>query len=91
MGGNRFYSLKLEPSSLTINTNLIIVPQKLLPQWRDAFNKYSTNLKINTISSNKDINKFVIKKEIKKNNINDKKKLYEDSDSDYDNNSDNND
>ena len=83
MGGNLFYSLKLEPSSLTINTNLIIVPQKLLPQWRDAFNKYSTNLKINTISSNKDINKFVIKKEIKKNNINDKKKkcyLYEDSD-----------
>jgi SNF2 family DNA or RNA helicase len=39
LGGSQFYSLKLKPSSQLIKSNLIIVPHKLLPQWKDAFEK----------------------------------------------------
>ena len=68
MGGTQFYSVKIKPSSPLIRTNLIIVPHKILPQWNEAFEKYSPNLKVYSISFNKNIDKILkIKKEIKKN------------------------
>ena len=68
MGGTQFYSVKIKPSSPLIRTNLIIVPHKILPQWKEAFEKYSSNLKVYTISFNKEIDKIIkTKKEIKKN------------------------
>ena len=78
MGGSQFYSLKITPSSPLIRTNLIIVPHKILPQWKDAFEKYSSNLRVYSISLNKEINNIVkTKKELKK-NWNDEELIYED-------------
>jgi hypothetical protein len=68
MGGAQFYSVKIKPSSPIIKTNLIIVPHKILPQWKEAFENYSPNLKVYSISFNKEIDKIVkTKKEFKKN------------------------
>lgn len=61
LGGNQFYSFKLKPSSVLIKSNLIIVPNKLIPQWNGAFNKYSPTLKVLDISTNKQIDKLVKK------------------------------
>jgi hypothetical protein len=68
LGGTQFYSLKLKPSSFLIKSNLIIVPSKLLPQWKEAFQKYSPGLKVLSVGLNKEIDGLrKIKKEIKKN------------------------
>ena len=68
MGGAQFYSVKIKPSSPIIRSNLIIVPHKILPQWKEAFEKYSPNLKVYSICFNKEIDKIVkTKKEFKKN------------------------
>lgn len=68
MGGTQFYSLKIKPSSSLIKSNLIIVPHKLLPQWKEAFAKYSPGLKVMSIGLNKEIDAIrKVKKEIKKN------------------------
>lgn len=68
LGGTQFYSVKIKPSSVLVKSNLIIVPHKLLPQWKEAFQKYSPTLKILTISLNKEINALrKVQKEIKKN------------------------
>ena len=65
MGGNQFYSLKLKPSCPLLKINLIIVPHKILPQWRDSFEKFSSTLKVYPISYNRDIDKIInTKKEI---------------------------
>lgn len=55
LGGTRFFSLKLKPTSPLIKSNLIIVPHKLLLQWKDAIQKYSPSLKVMSIGSNKEI------------------------------------
>lgn len=68
MGGSQFYSVKIKPSSPIIRTNLIIVPHKILSQWKEAFEKYSPNLKVYSIYCNKEINEIVkIKEKIVKN------------------------
>jgi len=68
MGGCQFYSLKLKPKSPLIKTNLIVIPHKILPQWKEAFNKFSPSLKVYSISLNKEIDNIIkIKKEVKKN------------------------
>lgn len=68
LGGTQFYSLKLKPSSSLVKSNLIIVPHKLLPQWKEAFAKYSPGLKVLSIGFNKEIDALrKVKKEIKKN------------------------
>ena len=65
MGGNQFYSLKLKPSSPLLKINLIIVPHKILPQWKESFEKFSSTLKVYPISYNRDIDKIInTKKEI---------------------------
>jgi hypothetical protein len=67
MGGTQFYSVKLNASSPLIKTNLIIVPHKILPQWKEAFDKFSPKLNVYTVSLNKQIDNIIIeKKEIKK-------------------------
>ena len=77
MGGSQFYSVKINPSSPLIKTNLIIVPHKILPQWKEAFEKYSPNLNVYSIAYNKEIDKIVkVKKELKK-NWNDQELVYE--------------
>lgn len=77
IGGLQFYSAKIKPSSPLIKTNLIIVPHKILPQWKDAFEKYSPNLKVYTISLNKEIDRIVNKKKELKKNWNDQELIYE--------------
>jgi len=68
LGGTQYYSLKLKPSSSLVKSNLIIVPHKLLPQWKEAFVKYSPGLKVLSIGLNKEIDALrKVKKEIKKN------------------------
>lgn len=68
MGGSQFYSVRIKPSSPLIKTNLIIVPHKILPQWKDAFTKFSPSIKVLSISLNKEIDNVVKKKiEITKN------------------------
>ena len=68
MGGSQFYSLKIKNNSQNINTNLIIVPHKLLPQWKESFDNFSPNTRVYTVAANKDIDKIVrVNKEIKKN------------------------
>jgi len=68
LGGTQFYSVKLKPSSPLVKSNLIIVPHKLLPQWKDAIQKYSPTLKTMSIGFNKEIDAIrKVKKEIKKN------------------------
>jgi len=67
LGGTQFYSVKLKPSSPLVKTNLIIVPHKLLPQWKEAIIKYSPSLKVMTIGLNKEIDAVrKVTKEIKK-------------------------
>ena len=67
LGGSQFYSVKIKPNCPILKTNLIIVPHKILPQWKEAFNKFSPNLKVLTISLNKEINELIkiTKNEIK--------------------------
>lgn len=67
LGGSQFYSVKLKPSSPSVKSNLIIVPHKLLPQWKDAIQKYSPTLKVLTLSLNKEIDLIrKVKKVMKK-------------------------
>jgi hypothetical protein len=68
IGGNAFYSLKIKLENINLKTNLVIVPHKLIPQWTDSFIKYSTNLAVYSIMTNKDIDKIVkTYAEVKKN------------------------
>lgn len=68
MGGSQYFSYKIKSKVKKLDTNLIIVPHKILPQWIDAFHKYSPNLNIYCISFNKEIDKIIkTKTEIKKN------------------------
>ena len=68
IGGSAFYSLKIKLETINLKTNLVIVPHKLIPQWTDSFIKYSTNLSVYSIMTNKDIDKIVkTYAEVKKN------------------------
>ncbi len=58
-GGSHFASVKFKPSVSKLNCSLIIVPHKLLPQWTETFSKYVENLKVLSISFNKDIDRVV--------------------------------
>ena len=51
------------------NTNLVIVPHKLIPQWKSNFDK-ALNLKVLTITMNKQIDEIILKKVIKVKNWN---------------------
>jgi len=68
LGGSTFFSLKSELETTDVKTNLIIVPHKILPQWVDTFNKYSNNLSVYKITTNKEIDNIIkTYAEIKKN------------------------
>jgi DNA-binding protein len=60
----KYISLSGDREHTKINTNLVIVPHKLIPQWKTNFEKAS-NLKVLTITMNKQINELLLKKIIK--------------------------
>jgi hypothetical protein len=59
-GSNKYMGLKVNLAKINLNTNLIIVPSKLVPQWKTAFLK-ATNLSVYPISTNGQIDKIIIK------------------------------
>lgn len=67
LGGSTYSNLDYDDISESLNSNLIIVPHKILPQWKDSFLKYS-NIKLYTISLNKEIDKIIVKKSKKSKN-----------------------
>jgi len=65
----RYISFSGEKEHTKINTNLVIVPHKLIPQWKSNFEK-ALNLKVLTITMNKQIDELLLKKIIKVKNWN---------------------
>ena len=66
-GGSRYFTLKINSNTKNLNCNLIIVPHKLVPQWKTSFEK-ATNINLCTITTNKDIDKLIkIEKKTHKN------------------------
>ena len=61
LGGNKYMTLKVDFEKKKLNTNLIVVPHKLVPQWKNAFEK-ANNLSVYTISTNSQIDKIIVKK-----------------------------
>jgi virulence-associated protein VapD len=59
ISGSNHYTIKTDPVIPKLNTNLLIVPHKLLPQWVETFSKYVKNVSVYKISYNKDIDKIV--------------------------------
>jgi len=60
----KYISFSGEKEHTKINTNLVIVPHKLIPQWKSNFEK-ALNLKVLTITMNKQIDELILKKIIK--------------------------
>jgi len=60
----KYISFCGEKEHTKINTNLVIVPHKLIPQWKSNFEK-ALNLKVLTITMNKQIDELILKKIVK--------------------------
>ena len=60
----KYISLSGDREQIKINTNLVIVPHKLIPQWKTNFEK-ALNLKVLTITMNKQVDELLLKKIIK--------------------------
>lgn len=60
-GGTKYMTLKVDFEKKKLNTNLIVVPHKLVPQWKNAFEK-ANNLSVYAITTNSQIDKIIIKK-----------------------------
>ena len=60
----KYISLSGDREQIKINTNLVIVPHKLIPQWKSNFEK-ALNLKVLTITMNKQVDELLLKKIIK--------------------------
>jgi len=60
----KYISFSGEKEHTKINTNLVIVPHKLIPQWKSNFEK-ALNLKVLTITMNKQIDELILKKIVK--------------------------
>ena len=60
-GGHKFFSISVNLNTPIINSNLIIVPHKLILQWKETINKYSNNISLYVIQSYKDIDKISTK------------------------------
>ena len=56
--GNNNFSMQIYERCENLNCNLIIVPQKLIIQWIDAF-KHALNLNVYSIYANKHINELI--------------------------------
>jgi hypothetical protein len=65
----KYISLIGDRDHIKINTNLVIVPHKLIPQWKSNFEK-ALNLKVLTITMNKQVDELLLKKVIKVKNWN---------------------
>lgn len=55
LGGSQYCTLKTITTDIVINTNILILPHKLIPQWKKAFDDYSPELNVYVISTNKHI------------------------------------
>lgn len=65
--GTNYIGMKVKSLKKTLNCALIIVPSKLVPQWKKAFEN-ATNLKVYACSTNSQIDKITISRtEVKKN------------------------
>ena len=60
-GGNKYMGIKVDFEKKKIDTNLIVVPHKLVPQWKNAFEK-ANNLSVYAITTNSQIDKIIVKK-----------------------------
>ena len=63
---NGFYcsNIRIKQTNTMLNVNLVVVPQKLVPQWDVAF-KNATNLNVHTITTTKKMNEIlIVEKEI---------------------------
>lgn len=58
-GVNSNIILKINNTLEKLDTNLIIVPHKLVPQWSENFEKNISNLSVLTITTNKDIDSLI--------------------------------
>lgn len=67
LGGNKYVGIKVDYAKINLNINLLIVPHKLVPQWKKTF-ELSTNLNVYTISTNSQIDKIIKTKILKKKN-----------------------
>jgi hypothetical protein len=67
LGSTKYMGLQVEYLNAKLNTNLIVVPHKLVPQWKTSFEK-ATNLKVYAIATNSQIDKIVTTKIIKQKN-----------------------
>lgn len=65
--GTKYIGLRVDYGKDKINSNLIIVPHKLVPQWRTSFQKCN-NLNVYSISTNNEIDNLITKKIYKKKN-----------------------
>jgi hypothetical protein len=59
LGGNKFISIVGQFPYEKCDTNLVLVPHKLIPQWKTHFEK-ALNLNVLTITTNKQIDNLVI-------------------------------
>ena len=65
----KYISVSGDIEKTRCNTNLVIVPHKLIPQWKSNFER-ALNLKVLTITMNKHIDEIIFKKIIKVKNWN---------------------
>ena len=65
----KYISVSGDIEKTRCNTNLVIVPHKLVPQWKSNFEK-ALNLKVLTITMNKHIDEIILKKIVKVKNWN---------------------
>lgn len=63
----KYVTIQMEEDKIKTNVNLIIVPHKLVPQWKNAFTD-STNLSIYTISTTAQMKNVITKKTVIKKN-----------------------
>jgi hypothetical protein len=66
-GINNYMCVKIDCKKENLNTNLIIVPHKLVPQWKKAF-EFANNLKVFAITTNGQIDSIVKKTTVVKKN-----------------------
>lgn len=57
--GSPLYSVKVALSTRLLNTNLIVVPHKIVTQWKEAFERFSPKLRVAVVNANKEIDKLV--------------------------------
>jgi hypothetical protein len=76
-GISQYFTLNIKLDCENLKSNLIIVPHKLIPQWKDNFSTNISNLNVFSISANKDIDTLVKKVIINDKNIRNENLFFE--------------